>query len=429
MEQFGGISRKCLYKGRRAICGALCVFLLLSSSGCGVADSLNKTRNSLLEFLGIAPKDNYGPRVDPNTIIDPFDPDYIPQDYVPNVYPEDTEFVWGIPEPGTEGPSNPDGESPTTPSAQDTSGELKVDPGRFIPTVNPVATADIYNSYLSSKVYTPIANILNDLPLDSRNRIYFRVFNYGQEYDADDRTCSPGRVYDSSCIGTSQSYGGTAMPTFVAGWLGQIQGNANNIESARTRWLSEINYSSLDEDTNWLEASTRSGGNPKLVLMWGNERTGLGSLKDYISIVKDQAIGVIPDITFRMYTSLTHYTTVTINPTAGQLGGLHYKDAMQKVDLDYVFTKQNQFVTRSCSVIDKTLLDDSSILSCYLDGYNKMLIYIAVERGYTLQEVLGVSYSEVAEIIRNAARPNDGAGLQSALSELTMVPAGVKGTG
>lgn len=430
MVQFAGTKGKCCRGGCRAIACILCLLLLTSMAGCGVTDKMNGARNTLLEILGIKSPDNYGPRIDPGTIIDPFDPSYVPKEYDPVVSLPGTDIIWGIPEPGTTAPPG-ESEPPSAGESQmpDATGELKVNPAEFLPTVAPVATAERYNDYLMNTVYNPIVEIINGLSIENKDKVYFRVFNSGQEYDSVEHMCSPGRVYDSSCIGTSQSFGGTALPTFVAGWLGQVPGNVNNIDSARSRWLTEINSQSIAEDTNWLEASTKVGVSPKLVLMWGNERLSPGSLKDYLALIDSQAIGTIPDITFRMYTSLTNYATVTINPTTGQLGELHYKDAMQKSDIDRVFTKQNQFVTRSCAVIDKILLDDSSILSCYLDGYNKTLIYLAVDKGYTLQEVFGAGYGTVANIIQKAARPNNGAGLQGSIEGLTMVPSGVKGTG
>lgn len=419
-----------------------CSILLVGTlSGCQVVDTLN----SLKAKIGWK-EDEQVVRVDPDEVVNPFDPDYESK-YGPigntsgDAEPSDIPFgsegepgVWETPNPdvnsdstGDSSTDNNGGVTPNTSSSLNWSMEQKIVPADFKPSEASVAVAEQYSLYLQDKVYAPVRDILKALPYNTRSHLYFRVMNAGQNFDSEENLSSTADALDECVKGTLHRVGGTTLSTFVTQWLGQLEYNTSNIEAARSRWKSQLEAYELDEDLTWLEASADADINKKLLLMWGNERTGATTFGEYMDMVDEQSIGVIPDISYRFYSTPTSYGTVYLNSTSSQSGAKHFVDGLAISDVNKVFTSHNQFVTRDATVIDTVLVDDSSVLNCYLDGYNKMLVYLAAEPGYTLKGLLGDDYSTVVNALTTAYRPNNITKLYTEIEGLRAVPSGTKG--
>lgn len=334
-------------------------------------------------------------------------------------------------------PSRPD--TPVQDPNDNPTPDEEVDANRFAPTTQIFLSSKYYSQYLREKVYTPIVEALRELPATDTKQIYFRVFHMGYDYDATTRTAKQGAVLSLSSLGSIRRVGGLSMPTFIQQWLGQLPENARvEYTSRRSYEIIASNYSQYD-DEDWYYLSGDENDvsfNADLLKMLGNERLGLKTFGDYRDLLADpegETIGVVPNMPYKCLTSVKTSTTININDTTSystynKTFPNRYVEQVSTSDLSKVFSKFNQFITRSCSnPIDTVYSDDSSMLMAFVDGYNKTLIYIGTAPGESLADHLGDKASLITSTISGAYTVADWMSLVSTYPDATYIPAGTIG--
>lgn len=294
--------------------------------------------------------------------------------------------------------------------------------------------------------------------LEGKKDVYFRVLvsgttqkretktvyddGTGKSGDVIVRTLVTGNTYDQTYNPSNlTTLGGTSIDTFLYQWLSPLDIN-KDCHSLSTPTM--LYVSTLDR----LMDSVRNGGSATytdvtetltapitkrmlgstLVEMWSRVHEEAPTLKEFRDLLSRYPERVLVDMTMEYYTSWNVRKTVVLHPFAMRTSGAAKTSNTSVANVNAAFCSYNQYHTRSSantltrwgvwgsgSGNRNPIEDESSKLYCFVDGYNKYLVYLAVADGKTFKDVftsgeLAVINSELNSIScpSNAGHAADG---------------------
>lgn len=270
--------------------------------------------------------------------------------------------------------------------------------------------ASMYSVYLEKEIVKPIVELLNTVSDDNKNKIYFRVFHLGYNYDSDKGAAETAAPFNYNYISSVSYLYGKSLKEYCIDWLSKSPINDKIIENSKSTVLHKLDLflnsrEGTDNGFSWdsvdvLRLSAISDFPRDIFNIMNSDMIDVNNIASYRAAVQnDNPTNTIPNLSMYYYVSPTKRQHITLNETSSYKSEM-FIDRISMNNVNKLFTSYNQFPTRECDNMIKVYKDPSTYIYSYLDGYNRTFIVLASSYDVTLPDVLGdLSVNKIYDIL------------------------------
>lgn len=267
------------------------------------------------------------------------------------------------------------------------SSQQIVDPQNFKAPVEDFISASDYSVYLEKQVYDKIMEIVGELDEETQAKLYVRVSHVGYDKVTDTtakKVIGCQLVHEGSAVSSSGAVAGQSLIVFANRWLGCLSQNASYLEQNQSSALNYLApFLGVDNAGAELTPEALEGTEFPASYLAMMVRTGAGieNLGQYASAIENYPYKNIPN--FKMYyrTDATSATkTITFNKIKnGECQfGVDRETVNRLFDVSYNQYLDRRYTGDDSGYIDTMFYDDYGYVRCYIDGYNKTIVYVGM---------------------------------------------------